>query len=153
LEKQFECRYETLEFKKGITHMDGETALKFIRSRHSEEHGNDFARGERTQAVLTAIKNKLLSLEIVENVDEFYAEFSQMISTDINEDKILEIITKVGNVSDYSYNKLQITKDNLLDSSTSSDGQKHLERQAVLYLSLLEQKSTPAILQSILYYS
>jgi len=44
LEQQFTCRYEHLHFDKGITHMDGATALKFVRSRHSETDGTDFAR-------------------------------------------------------------------------------------------------------------
>jgi LCP family protein required for cell wall assembly len=32
LEQQYTCRYEQLHFEKGVTHMDGETALKFVRS-------------------------------------------------------------------------------------------------------------------------
>src|SRR5690606_10518850 len=33
---EFTCRYETLVFEKGLTFMDGETALKFARSRNAE---------------------------------------------------------------------------------------------------------------------
>ena len=41
----FTCRYETIEFAKGETLMDGQTALKFVRSRHgSSQEGSDFAR-------------------------------------------------------------------------------------------------------------
>ncbi len=55
-------RYETVSFSKGITHMDGDTALKFVRSRHSfdPKEGSDFGRARRQQKVLIAIKNKLL---------------------------------------------------------------------------------------------
>src|SRR5690606_22235607 len=35
LEQSFPCRYEHLHFDAGVTPMDGETALKFVRSRHS----------------------------------------------------------------------------------------------------------------------
>lgn len=60
LEKEFKCRYETIEFEKGIEYMDSETALKFVRSRHSETNGGDFARSLRQQALIVAIKNELL---------------------------------------------------------------------------------------------
>ena len=55
-------RYETVSFSKGLTHMDGDTALKFVRSRHSlnPKEGSDFGRARRQQKVLIAIKNKLL---------------------------------------------------------------------------------------------
>lgn len=57
------CRYETITFNKGLQHMDGATALKFVRSRHSEdlEEGTDFARSRRQALVIQAVKTKLLS--------------------------------------------------------------------------------------------
>lgn len=56
------CRYETIKFEKGITTMNGETALKFVRSRNAEgDEGTDFAREARQQLVITAIKNKVSS--------------------------------------------------------------------------------------------
>jgi len=40
----FTCRYEELRFTKGLTHMDGATALKFVRSRHGTNgEGSDFS--------------------------------------------------------------------------------------------------------------
>ena len=62
----YKCRYETIAFEKGTQHMDGETALKFVRSRNAEgDEGTDFARAERQQRILSAIKNKALSREII----------------------------------------------------------------------------------------
>lgn len=62
----FSCRYETISFSKGITHMDGETALKFVRSRYAQgDEGTDFARAARQQKVIEAIKNKVLTKEIL----------------------------------------------------------------------------------------
>ena len=66
LEKQYECRYEVLEFQKGVTKMDGDTALKFVRSRHSDQHGGDFARSQRQQVVINAAKEKMLSVGVLE---------------------------------------------------------------------------------------
>ncbi|MEI7742053.1 MAG: LCP family protein [bacterium] len=54
--------YETITFKRGMQHMDGETALKFTRSRHGDSgEGSDFARSARQQIVLHAVKQKILS--------------------------------------------------------------------------------------------
>lgn len=52
----------TLAFEKGLTHMDGETALRFARSRHGDNNeGSDFARAARQQKLILAVKRKLLS--------------------------------------------------------------------------------------------
>lgn len=57
---QFRCRYESVSFISGSQHMDGETALTYIRSRHAEgDEGSDFARGRRQQEVLVALQETL----------------------------------------------------------------------------------------------
>ena len=63
---EYKCRYETIAFEKGIQTMDGEIALKFVRSRNAEgDEGTDFARAARQQKVIAAIKNKVLSREVL----------------------------------------------------------------------------------------
>lgn len=63
---EYKCRYETVEFKKGIQMMDGETALKFVRSRNAEgDEGTDFARQKRQQKVIKAMEEKVLSRQIL----------------------------------------------------------------------------------------
>jgi anionic cell wall polymer biosynthesis LytR-Cps2A-Psr (LCP) family protein len=63
---EFICRYEILHFDQGIQYMDGETALKFTRSRNAEgDEGTDFARAARQQEVIGAIKDKILTREVL----------------------------------------------------------------------------------------
>lgn len=58
----FPCRYEHLHFDKGLQHMDGTTALKYVRSRHAlGTEGTDFARSKRQEKVITAFKDKIFS--------------------------------------------------------------------------------------------
>jgi LCP family protein required for cell wall assembly len=58
----YECRYERLSFSEGWAHMDGDTALKYVRSRHGTNgEGSDFARARRQQNVIAAAKEELLS--------------------------------------------------------------------------------------------
>ncbi|MBU1118988.1 LCP family protein [Patescibacteria group bacterium] len=65
--------WQTVEFEKGIHHMDGETALQFSRSRHGVVtegegfEGSDFARAERQQKVLQAVQEKALSVNTIAN--------------------------------------------------------------------------------------
>jgi len=82
--------YKHLRFEKGLTHMDGETALEYSRSRNSEDpaEGSDFARSKRQQKVLLALKNKLLSKKIITDIPKLqsaYKTIIQNIDTDIRQ--------------------------------------------------------------------
>lgn len=60
----FRCRYTTVQFTEGRQHMDGETALQYVRSRHAEgDEGSDFARGKRQQDIIIALKEKIIKLK------------------------------------------------------------------------------------------
>lgn len=59
-------RYETISFPEGAVHMDGDTALKFVRSRHSVgDEGTDFARSVRQQKIISSLKDKLFTKEFL----------------------------------------------------------------------------------------
>lgn len=65
---EYKCRYEVLKFETGVQNMNGETALKFSRSRHAEgDEGTDYARSLRQQKVIGAIKNKISQKSILLN--------------------------------------------------------------------------------------
>lgn len=58
----FACRFKHLHFDPGIQHMNGTTALEFVRSRHAVGiEGSDFSRSQRQQLVIEAVRNKLIS--------------------------------------------------------------------------------------------
>jgi len=59
-------RYESITFTKGKEKMNGERALKYVRSRHGQgEEGTDFARSKRQQKVILAIKDKLMQTSTI----------------------------------------------------------------------------------------
>jgi len=59
-------RWEHLHIEKGEQTMDGKLALKYVRSRHAlGVEGSDFARSRRQQKVLEAVKEKVLSLNVL----------------------------------------------------------------------------------------
>lgn len=84
----FKCRYELISFEKGKTSMNGETALKFARSRMGNNgEGSDFARSRRQQKVLEGFKNKVLSVETLINpakITSLLGIFGESIETDLN---------------------------------------------------------------------
>ena len=84
----FTCRFETITFKKGPSHFDGVTALKFVRSRYgTNNEGNDFARSARQQKVILAFRQKVISSEILTNpktILNLVSTFGQFIDTDID---------------------------------------------------------------------
>lgn len=57
--------YEIFSLKKGEQHLDGEIALKYLRSRNQKE--GDFARIERQQQVINVLKEKVLSLNLLKD--------------------------------------------------------------------------------------
>jgi LCP family protein required for cell wall assembly len=81
------CRYETIEFQKGRQFMDGERALKYVRSRHAEgDEGTDLARSARQQRLITAIKEKTLTADILFNtqkIQELVVLGQEIVETDI----------------------------------------------------------------------
>lgn len=55
--------YQPVSFQQGWNHFSGEKALQFARSRHGNNNeGSDFARSERQQKIILALKEKLLSV-------------------------------------------------------------------------------------------
>lgn len=92
----FSCRYMHLHVDKGTQHMDGKTALEFVRSRHAAgEEGSDFARSRRQQHVIEAFRMKVLSLGILLNPSKLINLFTVLkdsIDTDIPQEDIAPFI-------------------------------------------------------------
>jgi LCP family protein required for cell wall assembly len=82
------CRYETIHFDKGVTHMDGATALTFVRSREGDNGENtDFARSVRQQKVIAAVGKKALFINTILNPVKDYrilVTVKASVETDLN---------------------------------------------------------------------
>jgi len=91
----YDSRYEHLYVEAGEQEMDGELALKFVRSRHaSGVEGTDFARARRQQLVLEAVKEKFLSKSTLFRpsiITNIYEELQAHISTNLQVWEILKL--------------------------------------------------------------
>lgn len=122
LHHQFECRYEHIHFDEGPSVMDGETALKFSRSR-SGTHGGDFARSERQHALLLGIKDELLSIYTIGKIDEIFDQFVDMVRTDLDIPTIKNLTQIFGSPEDYNIRFVSVNDQNVLVATQSFDGQ------------------------------
>jgi LCP family protein required for cell wall assembly len=122
-ELAFPCRYEKLDFKSGINHMDGKTALKFARSRHSLDDGGDFNRALRQQQLIEAIKNKIINIGFIPKIIPLMDEFKKDVKTDIDLDVIKKFIGEADNLKEYKITTFVLTDQNVLENAVSDDKQ------------------------------
>ena len=123
LEQSFECRYELLHFEKGLQTLDGTTALKYARSRHSNQYGGDFARSERQKTILVSVKNQIFSLQFLPKLIPFISTLTRDMQTDIPLDVVREWIGKSEEYRSYEIDSIAITEQNVLEYGYSSDRQ------------------------------
>jgi polyisoprenyl-teichoic acid--peptidoglycan teichoic acid transferase len=123
LEQQFVCRYEVITFAKGTQHMDGTTALKFVRSRHSSTNGSDFGRSLRQQAFVRAVKQKVFSFSFVPKLPQLIEKNLKHITTDIDVGLFAQLLTTYPNPADFSISTISLSDQNVLKPTKSADGQ------------------------------
>ena len=91
--------YETFRIDKGQKYLDGETTLKYLRTRHSS--GGDFSRMKRQQDVIEAFRKKIFGLNILwdfSKILRIYTELQSHIETNMDFEEmrmIYKIIKKI----------------------------------------------------------
>lgn len=85
--------YDPFYIKAGLQHLDGKTALKYARTRHGD---SDFNRAERQQAVLYAVRDRVLSLnmmpQLIAQSPTIWNAVSSGISTGLSFDQIIQLV-------------------------------------------------------------
>ncbi|PJE62399.1 hypothetical protein COU88_05200 [Candidatus Roizmanbacteria bacterium CG10_big_fil_rev_8_21_14_0_10_39_6] len=122
-ELAFPCRYEHLHFDKGMTTMNGETALKFVRSRHSLQDGSDFGRSARQQLFMEAVAKKTFAIGSVPKLLPLLDEVSNHVRTDISLTEMQKFGKELFSMKDYSSQRVVLSLDNVLKDTYSNDGQ------------------------------
>ncbi len=85
--------YDPFYIEAGVQVLDGETALKYARSRHGT---GDFDRSFRQQLILKAIQDKILTKETLtslETITDLYNSVNENMNTDL---KLRELVTLAG---------------------------------------------------------
>lgn len=98
-DREYKCRYEHISFKKGLMHVDGATAIKYVRSRNAPgDEGTDFARGRRQQKVITALYEKIIQrIKKVkfEDMQKIYVLLNVLVERDIENKEALYLIKEI----------------------------------------------------------
>ncbi len=119
---------QTIVFESGTELMDGRRALQYARSRHgSHGEGSDFARAQRQQKILTALRNKILTPTTIINPKKITALFNTLkkhVDTDLNLIEILEFAKKGKNVEpdEIVHHVLTVRRDSLLQEINNDYG-------------------------------
>lgn len=104
--------YDPFVLAAGEQELDGETALKYARSRHSTA-GGDFDRAKRQQEVIAAIKDKALSIGVLSSpsrIKDIYYAITNNFETDMS---MSTLLTLAGDSGDF--------KDDAIQSAVFSD--------------------------------
>ncbi|MGB7338016.1 MAG: LCP family protein [Phototrophicaceae bacterium] len=80
MDKTVEENWERFTLWSGLHHMDGDTALWYVRSRRSS---SDFDRHRRQQDVLRALWRRIRSDGLLENFPQLWDQFNTLVDTDI----------------------------------------------------------------------
>lgn len=111
------CRYEHLRFEKGLQLMDGQAALKYVRSRQSPDlsQGTDFARSKRQEQMVSAIKNKLFKLH-PKTYWSIYLLAKSSVITDLKPNNFLPLLKILAKSRLQKIDNHALTQDNFLQN-------------------------------------
>ncbi|MCS7011379.1 MAG: LCP family protein [Anaerolineales bacterium] len=90
----------------GIIHMDGETALWYVRSRKTT---SDFDRLRRAQEVIIAIGQKLLTLQGLTRIPELYQTYKASVVTNLTLEDVLTLAPRLQGVNPNQVERYAIT--------------------------------------------
>jgi anionic cell wall polymer biosynthesis LytR-Cps2A-Psr (LCP) family protein len=119
----YPCRYEHIHYDAGKQEMDGESALKFARSRKALQDGGDFNRAARQQRVIQAVRDKVLNVGFLPKILPLLEDLDDHIRMDIPFDASQKFMGEGQNAASYDIDTTVLSDDNYLQISTSADGQ------------------------------
>ena len=83
----------------GVTHMDGATALWYVRSRYTS---SDFDRTRRQQEVIQGVFDRLLQLDSVTRAPELYKIYRENVTTDLEFKDLAALLPVAARLTDTS---------------------------------------------------
>lgn len=90
--------FDPLYIPAGFHHMDGETVLKYARTRHGD---SDIHRAQRQQQVILAARTKALSLgigELIRRAPVLYQQLERGFMTDLNLEQLVKLAQILGDI-------------------------------------------------------
>lgn len=122
--------YDPFYMPAGMQHMDGETALKYARTRKGD---NDYERARRQQAVIMAIREKILTFKmlpvLIEKAPELSAALTDSIRTDMTFEEMIALARVAGDIPDENIRSGVIDANYVIGHRTSEGAQVEIPRR------------------------
>jgi LCP family protein required for cell wall assembly len=135
---------ETFHLEAGLQHLDGETALKYARTRHGD---SDYSRARRQQDIIRAVANKVLNAgmipQLLAKAPQLLVSAQNTIQTDIPIPTGVEMAKLVNNSSMREIRQL-VLDSHYGEETYSTDGQWILLPDRTQVRMALEQFFSPA---------
>jgi LCP family protein required for cell wall assembly len=99
--------YQRIFISPGPQHLDGKTALEYVRSRHSDLLG-DIGRTARQQELLLALKQKLDSREIFVHLEDIATDLQGSVLTSLSIQQVLELASYARGLSSQDFTQMAL---------------------------------------------
>ena len=133
--------YDPFYISAGRRQMDGSTALKYARTRAT--FGADFDRAARQQQVLLAVRDKVLSLEmlptLIARAPKLYSALSGSYDTDLNLEEMVDLISLAKKIEREDIQSDVIDADYIMNEFTTAQGAQVVLLDARAFRPLREQ--------------
>jgi LCP family protein required for cell wall assembly len=124
----------------GLTHMDGDLALWYARSR---KKSNDFDRGRRSQEVLRALYTRALQTDAIGKIPQLYNDFSSSVITDLTLTDLLKLAPLALHLNNADIRSYYIGQDDVTGWMTPSGASVLLPNGPTIQ-SMLQQALSPS---------
>ncbi len=125
----------------GLVHMDGETALWYVRAR---KNTSDLDRLRRAQEVILAIGHKLLSLNALARVPELYTAYRGAFVTDMTLLDVVTLLPALQHVDPTKVQRYAISMDQVIPFVTSGGADVLLPRADAIRQVLIQALGSQA---------
>jgi polyisoprenyl-teichoic acid--peptidoglycan teichoic acid transferase len=109
--------YMRIYFPAGWQHMNGERALQYARTRHSDSDGH---RSVRQQQVLLGLREQAVSLDLLPKANDLLREFSDSFRTSLSLTQVLQLARLGSEISADNINQYSLDSALYADDSTGT---------------------------------
>lgn len=114
--------YKPLHIRAGAQHMDGATALAYVRTRHEDPRG-DVGRNERQQDLLVALKGQALSPGMLLRLPAVLSALQNAMQTDLPHNRLPDVASILGHAKGATLTREALTPESGdVTNSYSTDG-------------------------------
>jgi LCP family protein required for cell wall assembly len=131
--------YDPLILSAGLQHMDGNTALRFARTRHGD---NDFERARRQQMVIYAVRDRILDTNMLPQLiiqsPTLLSSLSENVYTNLTVDQIIQVAMTLNGMSENNIRTGVIDDMYIMPYTTPQGAQVLVPRRALLSTLLID---------------